>query len=255
MFEARVEISPGNNATMSRQSLALGRRPGASSEPELILTGANTNTNVISKVLIQARCSGHLKLQSRGLTSLPPQCCDIGNVVLPDGMPWWETRETLETMDVSQNELRMLPDAIGSLEDLRELDATHNKIQALPPSLAELPSLKKLMLAHNQLVALPELGAFNLPPLVQLVASHNALSNLPLSLGGLADLIELDLSYNRLTTLPAGLGGMRALQRSAHRPRTIHAAPLPCHGPPFFMFMSMCAQIACGAQWPCLAAG
>ena len=171
-----------------------------------------SNTNV-SKALQQARVSGNLKLQSRGLRALPAQCCDIGSVQLPEGSAWWETRETIETMDISQNELTSLPEAVGDLEDLRELDATHNKLWALPAVLAELPSLKKLMLGHNELGELPELGAFNLPPLVQLNASHNALSAVPASVAGLVELVELDLSHNRLSTLPAGIGGMRALQR------------------------------------------
>ena len=111
-------------------------RPAISSEPEVVLT---SNTG-ISKALVQARFSGNLKLQSRGLTALPPQCCNIGSVALPEGAPWWETRETIETMDVSQNEISMLPDAVGSLEDLRELDLTHNRLRVLPNALAELPS-------------------------------------------------------------------------------------------------------------------
>ena len=57
---------------------------------------------------------------------LPPLCCNIGSVVLPEGSAWWETRETLETMDVSQNELISLPDELGTLEDLQQLDATNN---------------------------------------------------------------------------------------------------------------------------------
>jgi Leucine-rich repeat (LRR) protein len=166
----------------------------------------------LSKAFIQARFSGHLKLQARGLTMLPPLCCNIGSVVLPEGSAWWETRETLETMDVSQNELISLPDELGTLEDLQQLDATNNRLRVLPPVLAELPALKKLMLAHNQLTQLPELGAFNLPPLVQLVASHNALTAVPPSFAGLIYLVELDLSHNRLGTLPSGLGGMRALK-------------------------------------------
>ena len=74
-------------------------------------------------------------------------------------------------------------------------------------------AVKKLMLAHNELERLPELGAFNLPPLVQLVASHNALTEIPASVAGLVEIIELDVSHNRLGTLPTGIGGMRALQR------------------------------------------
>jgi Leucine-rich repeat (LRR) protein len=184
-----------------------GAGAAASSEPELVLGHQN-----LSKAFIQARFSGHLKLQARGLTMLPPLCCNIGSVVLPEGSAWWETRETLETMDVSQNELISLPDELGTLEDLQQLDATNNRLRVLPPVLAELPALKKLMLAHNQLTQLPELGAFNLPPLVQLVASHNALTAVPPSFAGLIYLVELDLSHNRLGTLPSGLGGMRALK-------------------------------------------
>ena len=48
-------------------------------------------------------------------------------VPLPEGVAWWETRETLETIDASQNELTSLPAGIAGLDCLRELELTHNR--------------------------------------------------------------------------------------------------------------------------------
>ena len=81
----------------------------------------------VQKALINGRQSGHLKLRGRGLPALPHEVCDIGSVPLPEGVAWWETRETLETIDASQNELTSLPAGIAGLDCLRELELTHNR--------------------------------------------------------------------------------------------------------------------------------
>ena len=44
---------------------------------------------------------------------------------------WWDCRETLEKLDVSQNELSALPE-LASLPELRELLLSHNQLQLLP---------------------------------------------------------------------------------------------------------------------------
>ena len=83
---------------------------GASQQPTPSLVSGSKAT---SHALIQGRQSGHLKLQGRGLTALPKEVCDIGSVALPEGSAWWETRETLETLNCSQNDISELPDDIA----------------------------------------------------------------------------------------------------------------------------------------------
>ena len=168
----------------------MNARPrGAQQQPTPSLV---TGGKALQAALVAGRQSGHLKLRGRSLTALPAETCAIGTVALPEGSAWWETRETLETLDASQNEIELLPDEISCLDQLRELDISRNKLTALPPAecWAPLESLVSLSIGHNRLSALPEgLGAHNLPPLVRLAANDNLLAHLPESLGGMQDLV------------------------------------------------------------------
>ena len=136
-------------------------------------------------------------------------------MALPEGAAWWETREFLESIDASQNELTSLPVSFGMpvppdhfgrpephpLEQLRELNLSHNKLTNLlgAENWRELRALVNLNVAHNALVQLPDgFGADNLPPLVKLDCTHNQLRAVPPSLGQLVELVELDLSHNSL---------------------------------------------------------
>ena len=85
-------------------------------------------SKALQTLLVQARQTGHLKLRGRQLEELPPAAFDIGSVPLPEGSPWWETRETLETIDASQNALRALPDSLGRLTSMRKLMLANNQV-------------------------------------------------------------------------------------------------------------------------------
>ena len=195
-------------------------RRGTQQQPNPTLV---TGNKAVQKSLVQGRQSGHLKLRGKGLTALPPEACNIGSVPLPEsngvfgeGGAWWETRETLETLDCSENEITALPNEITGLDQLRELNALHNKLTALPEyeCWEPLESLVNLCVGHNQLAALPEgFGHANRPPLVRLAAHNNRLTQLPQTLGGLCDLVELDLSHNQLRQLPPGLSSLGALKK------------------------------------------
>ena len=178
--------------------------------------GGPVSAQVLSKILVAARTSGHLKLGGRGLSALPEAAFDIGSVPLPEGAPWWETRETLETLDASDNSLTALPRAMASLVELRELNLAHNAIASVPDAdcWRELAALVSVHLGHNKLAALPDgFGAANAPPLARLSVPHNALGTLPPSVSGLRDLVELDISHNALASLPAGLCGLVSLRK------------------------------------------
>ena len=85
----------------------------------------------LQKILIAARETGQCNLRGRQLKELPSACLDINSVALPEGGAWWDCRETLEKLDVSQNELSALPE-LASLPELRELLLSHNQLQLLP---------------------------------------------------------------------------------------------------------------------------
>ena len=208
------------------------RRTGSQQQPTPSLV---TGGKAVSSALIQGRQSGHLKLRGRGLTALPAEACHIGSVALPEGSAWWETRETLETLDASQNEIASLPDEISALDQLRELNLTHNRLTALPdaPCWATLEALVSLCIGHNELASLPDgFGAHNAPPLVRLAGPHNRLRSVPSSLGELRDLVELDLSHNKLAALPPGLSGLASLKKLALNANSLVALPDDLLGAP-----------------------
>lgn len=214
---SRTEQHQHRRGSPSRRSALPSRRERQHQQQQhdpTVVTGTSSN---LTKLLQKARQGGNLKLQGRQLPSLPDEIWDIATVPLPESTNWWESRETLETIDVSQNEITSLPDYFANkLDQLREFNLAHNRLAALPPaqSWSQLAGLVNLSLAHNQLRALPEhFGHANLPPLVKLSAEHNQLQTLPPSLGMLRDLVELDCSHNQLQTLPPGLCGLSSLKR------------------------------------------
>jgi len=169
------------------------------------------DANALQRLLVAARQSGKLSLRGRGLAELPQEVLDIASVELPqDGGKWWECRETIEALDVSQNELTSLPD-LSTLPELRELALNHNQLQQLPPHCwGALMELKLLELSHNRLQALPDgLGA---APLARLHVAHNMLRALPASLSGCSTLQQLDLSHNALESLPDGMARLVELR-------------------------------------------
>ena len=62
----------------------------------------------------------------------------------------------LEELILSENELRYLPDTIGSLAGLSILKLQNNQIDVLTPSLAECISLAEIDVSNNPLDNIPE---------------------------------------------------------------------------------------------------
>jgi len=117
----------------------------------------------------------------------------------------------LERLNISNNELTVLPDFMGQFEHLRSLAADGNRLKALPDSFVNLTRLVGLDVSSNRLSALPEwIG--QLTQLRTLVASHNHLVMLPESTGQLAQLDRLDVSRNHLLKLPESLGQLTRLK-------------------------------------------
>ncbi|MFA6159065.1 MAG: leucine-rich repeat domain-containing protein [Candidatus Paceibacterota bacterium] len=140
----------------------------------------------------------HLSLSSCQLKgALPPQ---VGQLA------------SLQSLNLSGNELTSLPSKIGLLSSLRKLYLSSNALTSLPSEIGLLTSLRKLYLRSNQLVSLPpEIG--RLSSLQKLYLSGNALTGLPPEIGGLSSLRMLDLSRNALTSLPIEIGHLSSLQR------------------------------------------
>ena len=114
-------------------------------------------------------------------------------------------RDKQTTLDLSDNQLTRLPEAIAQLSNLRELDLGNNQLTRLPEAIAQLSNLRVLDLSYNQLTTLPEAIA-QLSHLSWLYLSNNQLTTLPEAIKQLSQLEKLDLRGNQLN-IPAEILG------------------------------------------------
>jgi len=137
-----------------------------------------------------------LGLYKCGLITLPES---IGN------LKW------LQTLWLSNNQLKILPETIGNLTALQILTLSGNKLINLPETIGNLTALQILNLSYNKLTNLPETIG-NLTALQILDLSHNKLRTLPESITNFSSIEKLYLSENQLSTLPGSITKLESLQ-------------------------------------------
>ena len=138
----------------------------------------------------RALASGRLNLSSKNLTDLPVQrFLDVASGGV-EGVSFWEVVD-LRTMDVSHNNIRIVPPCCTDLQSLEVLNAQHNPLQQWPSPFCELLNLKSLDLSNCTLQVLPE-SIQNLQALVSLSLSNNQLTEINnLLSGGFQSLQEI----------------------------------------------------------------
>lgn len=104
-------------------------------------------------------------------------------------------------LDLSQNDIIELPEALFSLGNIIGLSVSKNKILKIPDSISKLSGLVRLDLSYNKIETIPEsLGS--LLHLSALYLNNNQLSSIPISLANLK-LVSLDLSNNPILEISA----------------------------------------------------
>ncbi|KAJ6655485.1 hypothetical protein lerEdw1_005063 [Lerista edwardsae] len=110
---------------------------------------------------------------------------------------------SLESLNLYQNCIRYIPEAILNLQSLTFLNISRNQLSTLPVHLCSLP-LKVLIASNNKLVSLPEeIG--QLRHLMELDVSCNEIQTIPSQIGSLDSLRDLNLRRNHLVHLPEEL--------------------------------------------------
>ncbi|NXR55888.1 LRCH3 protein, partial [Hippolais icterina] len=110
---------------------------------------------------------------------------------------------SLETLNLYQNCIRCIPEAILNLQSLTFLNISRNQLSKLPKHLCSLP-LKVLIASNNKLVSIPE-EIEQLKQLTELDVSCNEIQTIPPQIGQLESLRDLNVRRNNLVRLPEEL--------------------------------------------------
>eukprot|EP00002_Diphylleia_rotans_P025851 TRINITY_DN5131_c0_g2_i3.p1 TRINITY_DN5131_c0_g2~~TRINITY_DN5131_c0_g2_i3.p1 ORF type:complete len:1763 (+),score=273.22 TRINITY_DN5131_c0_g2_i3:86-5374(+) len=187
-----------------------------------------------------------LNAATNQITSVPHEFGDLkqlrqltlrGNPLHPDDIHLWQCYNFMShTLDLTNQNLDMVPSSITRITSLHALRLDHNNLTALPDEIGDLLSLKFITLSHNMLSKLPSTMS-RLSNLVgvhveknQLTAEEDliwrlydfqqrrlsiaayGISNFPLEASKLPALRELDLSENKMTELQYDMNNLSALQ-------------------------------------------
>ena len=116
----------------------------------------------------------------------------------------------LRVLDLSDNAIDSLPDALFQLSALRDLNLSYNHISYLSHRVEKLKRINTLQLQRNKLRRIP-VAISSLHRLHELNLQANPLTTLP-SLAGLKNLEILNLSYCNLGQLPEDIGTLSSLK-------------------------------------------
>ncbi|XP_060028202.1 DISP complex protein LRCH3 isoform X2 [Erinaceus europaeus] len=117
---------------------------------------------------------------------------------------------SLESLNLYQNCIRYIPEAILNLQALTFLNISRNQLSTLPAHLCDLP-LKVLIASNNKLVSLPEeIG--HLRHLTELDVSCNEIQTVPPQIGDLEALRDINMRRNHLVRLPEELAELPLLR-------------------------------------------
>jgi len=118
--------------------------------------------------------------------------------------------DTLEILDLSDNQLNDLPDAFTCLHKLKIVFLSNNQFEHIPKVLANCTELEMIGFKANQISIFAE---HVLPINTRwLILTDNKIEKLPNSIGQLSRLQKLMLAGNRLTTVPDSLVNCSQLQ-------------------------------------------
>ena len=118
--------------------------------------------------------------------------------------------DTLEVLDLSDNNLSSLPCELAQLTKLKIIFASNNQFTALPEVLGRCPNLEMIGFKANQIKTVS--GAALPAKLRWLILTDNLLETLPDALGERPRLQKLALAGNRLTALPLTLAQAHNLE-------------------------------------------
>ncbi len=131
-----------------------------------------------------------------------------GITKFPDDI--FQLADSLEMLDLSNNNLSELPDRFSQLKQLKIVFLNNNQFEAFPPVLAHCPQLSMVSFKGNQLKTITPAALS--PNFRWLILTNNQLTSLPGSIGQLSKLQKLMLAGNQLRSLPPELAHCHNLE-------------------------------------------
>ncbi|XP_065604076.1 DISP complex protein LRCH3 isoform X2 [Cyrtonyx montezumae] len=191
MAAAALAAPEGGSAVMPMGSAATCPPPAGPAGP-------GSWSRSLDRALEDAAASGTLSLSGRKLRDYPR--ASAVNHDLSD----------ITRADLSRNRLSELPAEACHFVSLESLNLYQNCIRYIPEAVLNLQSLTFLNISRNQLSTLP-VHLCSLP-LKVLIASNNKLVSIPEEIGQLRQLTELDVSCNEIQTIPPQIGNLESLR-------------------------------------------
>ena len=116
----------------------------------------------------------------------------------------------LETLTISNNRLKWLPQTFKNLKKLQSLHLSHNRFDLFPEVLCQMPRLRFLDLSTNNIDALPAFIG-DIVDLESLLLFHNNIKEVPRGIGNLKNLRTLWLGENKIRRLPKEITKLKYL--------------------------------------------
>lgn len=128
----------------------------------------------------------------------------------------------LENLNLACNRLNALP-SLSGLTKLKTLDISYNQMKLLPDTLSQLISLENLLFGSNEIATIPE-GISNLKNLKNFQGDNNMIETLPSEVSVYKKLEVFNVSRNQIKEFPMGLCravNLKVLNLSHNRLREI----------------------------------
>ena len=173
---------------------------------------SSANAGIPQAVLKRAATTGNLNFANKGLIRVPNEIFNLDEAIVRDeNTKWWEYTD-ISSIDLSSNQIEVLPAEMSNLMALKKLDLHDNCLNSLPHEIGQLQNLNRIDMSRNRLdKPLPDTFG-SLRALALLNVNNNKLPSfgrfdeVPPNLG------QLDLSFNEIEEVTSSYGIMKKLQ-------------------------------------------
>ncbi|TAE74254.1 MAG: hypothetical protein EAZ85_04990 [Bacteroidetes bacterium] len=165
--------------------------------PNVSKDSSMANNDILAKLmLMNTNTTKKISLKALKLTKFPTAIFRFKN---------------LEELDLSGNNIMIIPDEIGNLEKLRIFNINSNRLQRLPINIKKLTQISHLGIAYNKFKVFPD-EVNELTSLKTFDISGNQLIEIPEDIKNLKNLTDLYCAHNNLTFLPKNIGKLTKLR-------------------------------------------